>query len=224
MNSEQHDADSPYWYAFRGIRALKSTHPGIRRLKRQQESPSLHGNKVWHSSFALIDYLHQHPPRHGVRVIDVGCGWGLNGIWLAKHYGARVLAVDADPAVEPYLRLQARINQVDIEFMPRRFERLGSSLLDGVELLTGTDICFWDDMVAPLYNLLRRAGKAGARRAIIGDPGRSPFWALAARAEKHFGAQVTSHVSSRPGAAAKQLLVTDFRALHKQRPRHHGAT
>ena len=205
--------ESAHWHTFRGVRALKSTHPEVRRLKRREESPSLHGNKVWHSSFALIDYLHRHPPTVGARVIDVGCGWGLNGIWLARRYGARVLAVDADPAVEPYLRLQARINRVEVEFLARRFEQLDARLLDGVELLTGTDICFWDEMVEPLYRLLRRAGKAGARRAIIGDPGRTPFWTLAARAEKRLGAEVIQHTGGRPGSAPKQLLVVDYAKL-----------
>ena len=63
--------ESAHWHTFRGVRALKSTHPEVRRLKRREESPSLHGNKVWHSSFALIDYLHRHPPTVGARVIDV---------------------------------------------------------------------------------------------------------------------------------------------------------
>ncbi|HND14994.1 MAG TPA: methyltransferase, partial [Pseudomonadales bacterium] len=162
MSPRPSSRESAHWHTFRGVRALKSTHPEVRRLKRCEESPSLHGNKVWHSSFALIDYLHRHPPTVGARVIDVGCGWGLNGIWLARRYGARVLTVDADPAVEPYLRLQARINRVEVEFLPRRFVQLDARLLEGVELLTGTDICFWDEMVEPLYRLLRRAGKAGA--------------------------------------------------------------
>ncbi len=210
MPAQQPGSDSAHWHAFHGVRALKSTHPEVRRLKRREESPSLHGNKVWHSSFALIDYLHRHPPRQGVRVIDIGCGWGLNGIWLARRCGARVLAIDADPAVEPYLRLQARVNHVDIEFLNRRFEQLDARLLRGAELLTGTDICFWDEMVEPLYRLLLRARKAGVRTAIIADPGRSPFWALAARAEQRFAARVVSHASGRRGTAAKQLLISDL--------------
>lgn len=213
MSTRPHRSDATHWYTFRGVRALKASHPEVRWLKRHEESPSLHGNKVWHSSFALIDYLHRHPVSPGARVIDVGSGWGLNGIWLARRYGARVLAIDADPAVEPYLRLQARINRVEVEFLPRRFEQIGSRLLEGVELVTGTDICFWDEMVDPLYRLLHRAGKAGVQRAIIGDPGRPPFWALSKRVEKRLGAEVIEHASGRRGAAAKQLLVTDYAKL-----------
>jgi len=74
------------WIRFRGVKALKASHPDVRRLKRERDDPSLHGNKVWRSSFALIDYLHRHPIPRGARVVDVGCGWGLTGIWLAKTF------------------------------------------------------------------------------------------------------------------------------------------
>ena len=202
-----------HYTTFRGVRALKSSHPEVRRIKREREDPSLHGNKVWLSSYALIDYLHRHPVSRGARVIDVGCGWGLNGIWLAKKHGARVLAIDADPAVAPYLELQARINGVEIEFRTGRFEALDRRLLTGAELLIGTDICFWDEMVEPLYKLLRRAGQAGVQRAIIGDPGRPPFWALSERVEQKLGARVVEHRSGQRGSGPKQLLVTDYSKL-----------
>ncbi len=215
MTSTRSGSTAKHWTTFRGARALKSSHPEVRRLKRQSEDPSLHGNKVWHSSFALIDYLHRHPLPRGARVIDVGCGWGLTGIWLAKTFGARVLSVDADPAVEPYLQLQARVNGVHLEFMAGRFEQLDARLLAGAGLLIGTDICFWDEMVDPLYKLLRRAGNAGVTQAIIGDPGRPPFWSLAERVERKLGGHVLAHASGRRGSAPKQLLVTDFARLRR---------
>jgi len=205
---------SSHFTTYRGVRALKSSHPEVRRLKRERDDPSLHGNKVWHSSFALIDYLHRHPVRQGARVVDVGCGWGLTGIWLAKTFGARVLSVDADPAVAPYLALQARINGVDLEFREGRFEQLRGKLLEGADLLIGTDICFWDEMVQPLYLLLRRAGRAGVQRAVIGDPGRPPFWALSQRVEEKLGGRVHEHRAQRRSGAPKQLLVADFAKLY----------
>jgi len=195
------------WISFRGVKALKASHPDVRRLKRQRDDPSLHGNKVWRSSFALIDYLHRHPIPRGARVVDVGCGWGLTGIWLAKTFGARVLSVDADAAVQPYLELQARINDTAVEFRRSRFEGLRRRDLEGVELLVGADICFWDEMTAPLFKLLRRAMNAGVTRSIIADPGRPPFWALARKAEEKLDGDVIAHKIRRPKPAEKQLLV-----------------
>ena len=111
------------------------------------------------------------------------------------------------------IRLQSRINGVQVEFMAGRFEQLNARLLDGADLLIGTDICFWDEMVDPLYKLLRRAGNAGVTQAIIGDPGRPPFWSLAQRVEEKLGGRVLAHASGRRGSAPKQLLITDFSKL-----------
>jgi predicted nicotinamide N-methyase len=217
MNSTRRHPAASHFTTFRGVRALRSAHPEVRRLKRAAADPSLHGNKVWHSSFALIDYLHRNPLPRGARVIDVGCGWGLTGVWLAKTQGARVLSIDADAAVEPYLQLQARINGVAVEFRERRFEQLDRRLLAGADLLIGSDICFWDEMVEPLYRLLRRAGQAGVGKAIIGDPGRPPFWALSERVEGRLGGRVIEHRSGRRGSGPKQLLLTDYSRVRRAR-------
>lgn len=196
-----------HWDSFRGIKALKSSHPEVRRIKRQNDDPSLHGNKVWRSSFAVIDYLHHNPLPRGARVLDVGCGWGLTGIWLAKTYGADVLAVDADPAVEPYLQLQAELNKVKVTFATRRFEELRKRDLEGVHTMIGADICFWEEMVQPLFKLLKRARKAGVVRSIVADPGRPPFWSLAERAEARLDATVITHRVNKPRPAQKPLLI-----------------
>jgi len=143
MTSNRNGSAAKHWTTFRGARALKSSHPDVRRLKRQSEDPSLHGNKVWHSSFALIDYLHRHPLPRGARVIDVGCGWGLTGIWLAKTFGARVLSVERRSRGRALPAAAGALNSVEVEFMAGRFEQLNARVLGGVELLIGTDICFW---------------------------------------------------------------------------------
>ena len=75
---------------FRGVTMPTASHPAIRRVRRQGNLPSIHGNKLWKSSCLLIDYLHKHPPTHHQRVLDVGCGWGIGGIWCAKQFGSRV--------------------------------------------------------------------------------------------------------------------------------------
>lgn len=196
-----------HWDSFRGIKALKVSHPEVRRLKRQQDDPKLHGNKVWRSSFALIDYLYHNPIPKGARVIDVGCGWGLTGIWLAKTYQAEVLAIDADPAVQPFLDLQAQINNTEIRFEARRFEQLRKRDLVGVHTLIGADICFWDELIQPLFLMLKRAKGAGVKRCIIADPGRPTFSSLANLAEEKLDGEVLTHRVRRPRPAEKPLLI-----------------
>ncbi|MDX1734683.1 MAG: methyltransferase, partial [Halioglobus sp.] len=49
---------------FRGITIPGKSHPAIKRVRRQGNTPSIHGNKFWDSSCLLIDYLHKNPPEH----------------------------------------------------------------------------------------------------------------------------------------------------------------
>ena len=43
-----------------------------------------------------MDYLGCQGLPEGVKVLEVGCGWGLAGIFCAKHFRAVVTGVDAD--------------------------------------------------------------------------------------------------------------------------------
>lgn len=173
-------------HRFRGVRMPTASHPAIRRLKRQGVEPSIHGNKLWKSSCLLIDYLKQNPPCHCKRVLDVGCGWGISGIWCAKKLGAKVTSVDADPDVFPYLQATADLNGVQTQHLVSRFEKLGTRQLAKYDMLIAADVCFWDELVAPVSNLINRAVKAGVKQILVADPERPPFFEIAERcARKH---------------------------------------
>ncbi len=172
-----------------GVHALRTSHAGVRRLKRQLGGHSAHGNKVWRSSLVMMDYLNDNPLPDASRVMDLGCGWGFGGIFLAKRQRAMVTAVDIDPSVEPFLQLQAASNGIDtvtaltapgqLCFQPGRFEKLSKQQLGSQHTLIGADICFWDELAELLFKLIRRALQGGCQQVIIADPGRPPFWALA---------------------------------------------
>lgn len=167
-----------------------ASHPAIRRVKRQGTQPSIHGNKLWKSSCLLIDYLYQNPPEHSNRIIDVGCGWGIAGIWCAQKLGAEVTSVDADPDVFPYLEATAELNGVSTNPMVSRFENLTTKKLEGYDMLIAADICFWDSLVSPVANMVNRAVKAGVKQILIADPERSTFFEMAERCEKRHCAEV----------------------------------
>lgn len=157
-----------------GVRVLLSHHPKVRRLKRDN-LPSHHGNKLWTSSWLLMDYIGRQGLPRKARVMDLGCGWGLAGIYCAKKHKACVTGVDIDSEVFPYLRLHAAINQVKIATMRKSFQGLTREQLRGIDVLIGADICFWDSLVDPLRRLIRRALDAGVKMVLIADPGRSTF-------------------------------------------------
>ena len=189
-----------------GVTVLRGSHPDIRSLKEDHE-PEIHGDKLWNSSYLIMDYLqHQGIPPES-RVLEVGCGWGLLGIYCAKQFGAQVTGVDADPNVFPYLHTQASANDVSIQTRKSRFESLRRGHLEGYDLMVGGDICFWDELIDPVYKLLRRAVKAGVDQIIIADPGRPPFDEVCERAEKTLGGELREWEVTTPTKAHGWLLI-----------------
>lgn len=192
-----------------GVVAVNSQHHEVRRLKRLGYIPSIHGTKVWLSSFALMEYFEDFPLPQQVRVIDVGCGWGIMGIYLAKQFAAEVLAIDADPKVEPYVALQARLNAVSIRFRAAKLQQLRQTDFTGIDTVIAADVCFWDELTKPLYNMIRRALRAGVRQIIIADPGRPPFWALTDLCDGRLNAEVHTQTTDQPRPTTKYLLIIE---------------
>ncbi|MCE2459966.1 MAG: hypothetical protein J4F38_04210 [Pseudomonadales bacterium] len=165
-------------YRAYGIYLLSSQHRLIRRIRRVYE-PSIHGNKAWRASFLLMDYLLHNPPRRGVRVMELGCGWGPSGVFCARRFKARVTGVDLDSNVFPFLEVIAALNDVNVVPMEGNFNNLTTECLGKAQLVIGSDICFWDSMVKPLFGVVRRALEGGVKRFVITDPGRPTFYELA---------------------------------------------
>ena len=159
---------------FFGLQLLRSTHPQLRRLRKHLPKTTHHGNKLWKSSAILLDYLSEFPLPPATRVLEVGAGWGLGGIYCAKYFAAAVTALDIDPAVFPVLELQAAHNGVLIKPHIGGFQTLTEQDLAKFDVLIASDICFWDEASEPVYNLLCLAQEAGLR-VIVSDPGRPPF-------------------------------------------------
>jgi predicted nicotinamide N-methyase len=177
-------------HRFRNIVMPTSSHPAIRRVKRRDVTPSIHGNKLWKSSCLLIDYLKNSPSEHCQSVIDVGCGWGISGIWCAKTLGADVTSVDADSNVFPYLNAVAEINGVATSPLVSRFEQLSIEQLSRFDMLIAADICFWDELAKPVSELVDRAVEAGVKRILIADPERPPFFVMAEHCIKQHCAEL----------------------------------
>lgn len=196
-------------YRFHGIKMLTASHPAVRRIKRTDAQPSIHGNKLWKSSFLLIDYLKKNPPEHCRTVLDAGCGWGTSGIFCAKRFNSRVISVDADRDVFPYLQANAEANGVSVEPLQSRFEKITTRQLQDIDLLIAADICFWDELVNPVFNLVSRAVKAGVKKIVIADPERSTFFEMAHRCEDKFCADIIEWRTRRPVTASGALMVLE---------------
>lgn len=196
-------------HRFRGVTMPTSSHPAIRQVRRQGIYPSIHGNKLWKSSRLLIDYLNKNRPTHCHNIIDVGCGWGISGIWCAKTLGAQVTSVDADPDVFPFLAASASLNGVITTPLVSSFEKLSTRQLSQFDMLIAADICFWDELVDPVFNMVNRAIKAGVKHIVIADPERAPFFDLARRCEMRHCAELLEWQTRTPIKARGAILVLE---------------
>ena len=189
-----------------GLTILHPSHPEVQRLQHDTTRPALHGHKVWPTSFVLLDYLHQRGVPRRARVLELGCGWGVVGIACAKMFQARVTGLDADAAVFPYLQLHAQRNGVDIATRQGTFADLAPQELAAFELIVGADICFWEELVDPLYQLVRHGVAAGVADILLADPGRPPFDDLCARCLQHGDAEVLAWPTTTPVRESGRIL------------------
>lgn len=158
-----------------GVTVRKNSHKDIRRIKHTTGASTIHGNKFWKSTSLLIDYLQTSPPQRQQRILEIGCGWGIASIYLAKYHDAEVTALDADDSVFAYLNYHASLNGVVVDTLKSRYEKVTKAMLSEFDMVVASDICFWDEMTRPLSNLIHRCYVAGVSRVVMTDPGRQPF-------------------------------------------------
>jgi predicted nicotinamide N-methyase len=185
---------------------LAPSHPEVRRLQHAAAPPSLHGHKVWPTSLVLIDYLHQRGVPARARVLELGCGWGLVGTYCAKTFQAQVTGLDADAAVFPYLQLHAQRNGVHLATRHGTFADLTPQELAAFDLIVGADICFWEELVDPLYQLVRHGVAAGVAEILVADPGRPPFDELCAQCLHQGEAEVLAWAMTTPVKESGRIL------------------
>lgn len=193
----------------RGLTVYKNKSKAITSLLELNDDPEIHGHKIWYSSFFVMDYLETNPPKKKANIMEIGCGWGLLSIYCAKNFQANLTGVDADKNVFPFLKLHAKANGVKIKKNNSRFENLRPNTLAKQDLILGADICFWKELVDPLYKMINKAIKSGVPRIIIADPGRSPFLKLAKRCIKKFGAELIDVEISKPNKKDGYLLIIE---------------
>ncbi|MDE0763002.1 MAG: class I SAM-dependent methyltransferase [Cellvibrionales bacterium] len=189
-----------------GITLLRAADPRVRRIRRSLPKASAHGNKIWRSSLAIMDYFIDNPLPASSRVLDIGCGWGAVAVHLAKHFDADVTALDIDPRVELLVKLHSDINNCRVNFSARDLATLDSREINSYHTIVGADICFWDAIVEPLFNLISRSNGPKPPAVLIADPGRPPFWELAERCVEAFDAEVISRNSYIPRRAQTFFL------------------
>ena len=188
-----------------GVTLLHGNHKKIIPLKKSYK-PTEHGHKVWPMSWLLVDYLEKTRLVSDKRVMDLGCGWGLSGIYCAKEQGAEVTCVDIDAAVEPYVNVMAKANKVTVEYRQLGFDDIQRSILHNVDVIIASDICFCDSLIDPLRRLIQRAKKSGVQQVLISDPGRWPFEDLCELFARKKGVELIEWQAEEPSSVNGMIL------------------
>jgi 2-polyprenyl-3-methyl-5-hydroxy-6-metoxy-1,4-benzoquinol methylase len=164
---------------------------------------------------------HGGQPCVGLRVLEIGCGYGRDSVFLAEHLGARVLGIDESPAAIALARASAPVG-ITITFEQRDFNDLDRTH-DG---RYGAVLC------AQLYHLLRpgdRRALAGRVVRLLAPGGRLFLSTLSTSDRQHFGKgePVPGEADSFVDNAYLHLctgeeLRTDFAALAIERLDEHA--
>lgn len=124
---------------------------------------------AWAGGQALARYVLDHPPIvRGQRVLDVASGSGLVAIAAMKAGAASALAVDIDAFAAHAVRLNAELNDVELETSGA--DPIGAPTEAGV-ILVG-DLFYERDLAPRVLEWLIALEREG-KRVLIGDPGRT---------------------------------------------------
>src|SRR5207237_10481668 len=100
----------------------------------------------------------------------------------------------------------AQRNGVPLATRHGTFADLTSQDLAAFGLIVGADICFWEELVDPLYQLVRHGVAAGVPEILVADPGRPPFDELCARCVPLGDAEVCTWTMTTPVAEPGCIL------------------
>lgn len=192
-------------YTCNGIKVLRSSHRSIRELKRIHK-PSIHGFRIWPSSWLLMDYFIRSRFSSQLNIIDIGCGWGIAGICCVKNFDSVVTCIDSDSAVFPYVHLHAGINDVRVKTIEADFSDLSCKDFKSIDVMIGSDICFWDDMVDTLKEMMIRALDSGVKTIVFADPGRPSFEMLGEYFQKKGMGDIINWDISQPYSIQGRIL------------------
>ncbi|MGF1610224.1 MAG: methyltransferase [Kiloniellales bacterium] len=135
----------------------------------QQGLPPPYWAFAWAGGQALARYLLDNPAMvAGKRVLDFAAGSGLQGIAAARAGAAAVTAAEIDPFAVAAIRLNAALNEVEIDVIEH--DLVGRS--SAWDLILAGDVCYERPMAERVFAWLQALAAEGAE-VLLGDPGRT---------------------------------------------------
>ena len=142
----------------------------------------------------------------GVRLLDVGCGWGALGIHAAREYGATVVGVTLSEPQQRYATEQAMLAGVDhlVEFRVQDFRDVRDGPYDAISSIGMSEHVgrrSLDPYAQALFDLLRPGGRflnhaIGRPVSFVEDPDPSRLSELSRQTKIALGLRGPSRIGS----------------------------
>ena len=189
-----------------GVMYYTGAHPKVRPHCRGNKRPTHFGNKIWATSLVVLDHFEKTQQElAGKRVLEIGCGWGLIGVYLAKRLRCRVTCSDIDENVLPIVHLHAELNDTAISTKRASFAQLDTDYLSNFSVIVGVEICYSEEVAQEIVEMIGRARKTNVSQILIADPGRPDFDTCKDYCAAHFRTDVTQLPGSVNGKTTQLL-------------------
>lgn len=192
-----------------GTKYYTGLHPSIKQHYRSGRRPKEFGNKIWHTSFILADHFENGCKLFSnQRVLEIGCGQGVLGIFLAKKYSCEVTCSDFDEGVLPIVQMNANLNNVEVKAQKFAFSEISKEYLEQFDVIVGAEVCYNEEVGKDLLLLTKRALEAGVSKILIGDPGRPDFDELVENCSSLFNTEVYQLPKTKNGKITNLLIIS----------------
>lgn len=113
---------------------------------------------LWPSGYVMATIMEQYEIKDK-KILEVGCGLGLSSLIL-KLRNADITATDYNPAVETFLKENARINKIDsIPFFRANWTDDHIDTKDRYDLIIGSDILYESGHAKDLAHFINKSAK-----------------------------------------------------------------
>ncbi len=142
--------------------------------------------KIWPASLPLAMYMQRQAPRAGDRVLEIGAGLGVAGMFAAQR-GFSVVVSDNNPDALLFARINALQNNLGQSVEVRFLDVVTDHVQGRYSHIIASELLYREVLYTPLLRFLREHSSSGGVREIVltADAGRRVLRFFVA-AKEHF--------------------------------------
>ena len=181
--------------------------PFIRRL--EKEGAAYAGEfpfwiKIWEGSVVLADYLIGKALPKETRVLELGAGMGVTGLFLGR-FGYPVMVTDYEPDSLELLEKNRIKNNLDTVRV-RRLDWLDPDLNESFDLICGAELIYREEFIQPLLKIFQQNLAPGGHICLAHQPEVMRQKQFMEDASRSFHIQTSSRVLNGNGNRYKVVI------------------